>query len=134
MKKLLPSGAIPSPIDETIEVTRLVIRDKQQKNSKESFQTRNNVYKGIYHWSKLHKKNYWLAAVRERMFRLLRAHHFKFQQIGDTVEFQEDIPTVAALMDLRETEKAFKNRRPERLSWFQEGLPSHLTISATSLT
>lgn len=124
MAALLPPTGVPAPREEAIEISRLAVAPVYRKiNTQEGYKISSNLYKAMYHWTKLADKRYWLIEAERSYLRVLQLQCFDFRRIGQTVEFQEGVKTVAAMMDIRDTEKKMYQKKPELFFWFQKGLP-----------
>ena len=88
---------------DTVEVTRLAIRQSMRKQSKRKAAMA--LYKGIYLWSIMNGVRYLYLVVERKKFRLFKIIGFPCQRIGPIKVLQGGVESLAAIMDWREFEE-----------------------------
>ncbi len=116
---------------DTVEISRLAI-EKSLRMGYE-FQTGMLLYRIMYNWSLDHKVRYWYMAVNLRYLRSLQKL-FPCKSIGQAKSYQSGIPTVAALLDLREAEKFLENKAPLFYKWFREKTATSVVVQKSQTT
>lgn len=88
---------------DTVEVTRLAIKQSMRKQSKRK--TAMALYKGIYLWSIMNGVRYLYLVVERKKFRMFKIIGFPCRRIGPIKVLQGGVESVAAIMDWREFEE-----------------------------
>ena len=119
-KDLLDNHTIRKERD-TIEVSRVAIN--KTSNFADSIDGVNIIsallYKLMYKWSKKNRIRYWYMAIEPHYLKSLQ-ELFSCKQIGKIKFYQPEIPTAAALLDLKETELFLHKKNKKLYNWFQK--------------
>jgi len=114
-KDLLSEDYLLHKKQNAVEISRLVIKKTFRLN--QGFQIRMLLYKSMYQWSIKNDVRYWYMVVDTRYLRSLQKL-FPCRQIGKIKFYQPNLPTVAALLDLREAEQFVSRKNWELYKWF----------------
>ena len=125
---LVGSHKVRKQLD-TAEITRLAVDPRITDRNSSAILLR-TLFKGMYHWCRLHDVRYTYMVVEHRLLRVVQRMGWPCCPVGDPVALPPaNILSIAAILDLEEfRHKAGKNR-PEllaRLSMLlpDQGIPS----------
>jgi len=102
---------------DAVEISRLAVKSDTRGNQGNSAKVSMLLYKAMYQWAIRNGVRYWYMVVETKFLKSLQAF-FPCKVISTTKEYQPNVSSVAALLDIREAESIVSKTNPALYSWF----------------
>lgn len=109
------------PIDNSAEVSALLVSEEFQHPTGYRHTIAQWLYKIMGQWSIVNKRRFWYAVAEKRFIRALRHQSFPFSIIGEGKLYKGAV-TYPAALDLEDAYKGLIRRDQDVYKWFIEGL------------
>jgi len=102
---------------DTVEISRLAVKKELRGRQESATKISMLLYKIMYQWAVKNGVRYWYMVVETDYLKVLQMF-FPCKSIGPVKEYQPNVSSVAALLDIREAESIVSKTNPALYSWF----------------